>query len=50
MSDPTAVQLVPVVDLNAVMVSPARVSFTKYGAVPLPPEVFTDVPFSARRR
>jgi len=38
-SDPTVVQFVPSVDTDAVIVVPVRVSLTKRGALPAPPDV-----------
>ena len=49
-SEPTMVQLVPVLDMYAVMRLPARVSRTHRGAVPVPPAVCVVSPPPAVRR
>src|SRR5688500_3583840 len=43
-SEPTTVQVAPSVDRDAVTTSPARSSFTQYGACPAPPDVLVDTP------
>src|SRR5204862_6669069 len=49
-SEPTVVQDAPSVERNAVMVLPARVSFTHIGAAPARPDVLTDAPLVDVRR
>src|SRR4051794_35864420 len=49
-SDPTVVQFAPSIDAAAVIVVPARVSFTKYGAVPAGPLVLVETSAVLTRR
>src|SRR5919106_5679461 len=49
-SFPTVRHVVPSGDTDAVMIWPTRVSFTHWGAVPMPPLVSTEVPPVTGRR
>src|SRR4029450_2436817 len=49
-SEPTSVHVAPSGEIDAAMVEPVRVSLTKYGAVPAPPDVLVDSPSVSTRR